>query len=68
MAPLRASSMPVVVLPIFMLETSMATTGISSDDGLSVIMFSFSLVCPRNVGVISSVGLSRSSVVVSYGW
>jgi len=61
MAPLTASSMPVVVSPILMLETSMATTGVCSCEGLSGIRLSLSLVCPRNMGVISS-------VVVSYGW
>ena len=67
MAPLRASSMPVMVSPIFMLDTSMAATGVSSCEGFSFIGLSFSFVCPRNVGVVSSVGL-RSSVAVSYGW
>jgi len=68
MAPLTASSMPVVVSPILMLETSMATTGVSSGMGLSGIVLSFSFVCPRNMGVISSVWALASSVVVSYGW
>jgi len=67
MAPLMASSMPVVVSPIFMLDTSMATIGISSRIGLSGIWLSFSFVCPRKTGVISSEG-SVLSVVVSYGW
>ena len=67
MAPLKASSMPVVVSPIFMLDTSMAVTGVSSCMGFNCIGVSFSFVCPRKVGVVSSVGL-RSSVAVSYGW
>ena len=69
MAPLRASSMPVVVSPIFMLDTSMAVTGVSSCMGFNCIGLSFSFVCPRNVGIVaSSVELSWSSVAVSYGW
>jgi len=59
----------VLVSPIFMLDTSMAMTGCRLGFGLSWIVRSFSVVCPWNVGVISSVGLSVvSSVVVSYGW
>ena len=68
MAPLSASSMPVVVSPIFMLDTSIATTGVSSCEGFRCIGLSFSFVCPRNVGVVSSVGLNWSSFDVSYGW
>jgi len=68
MAPLMAMSMPVVVSPIFMLETSMATIGVSSCIGLSCIVLSFSFVCPRKTGVISSAGLMLSSLRVSYGW
>ena len=46
----------------------MAITGCGVCCGLSWIVRSFSVVCPWNVGVISSVGLSVSSVSVSYGW
>jgi len=67
MAPLMAKSMPVVVSPIFMLETSIATTGVSSCMGFRCIVLSFSLVCPWKTGVISSEG-SALSVSVSYGW
>ena len=67
-AALSASSVPVVVSPILMLDTSMAITGVWSGCGLSLIGLGFSVVCPWNVGVISSVELSVSSVVVSYGW
>ena len=67
MAPLMANSMPVVVSPIFMLDTSMATTGVSSCMGLSGIWLSFSFVCPWKTGAISSEGLALS-VIVSYGW
>ena len=45
----------------------MAVTGVSSCMGFSCIGLSFSFVCPRKVGVVSSVGL-RSSIVCSYGW
>jgi hypothetical protein len=70
MAPLMAMIMPVVVSPIVMLDTSMATIGVSIDMGLSVMVFRFSVVCPWNVGVISSDGLAVvvSFVVVWYGW
>ena len=67
MAPLMARSIPVVVSPIFMLDTSMATIGVSSCTGLSSIVLSFSFVCPWKTGVISSEG-SVLSVIVSYGW
>jgi len=66
MAPLMAKSMPVVVSPIFMLDTSMATIGVSSGMGLSDIWLSFSFVCPWKIGVISSED-SVLSVIVSYG-
>ena len=56
-----------LVSPIFMLDTSMAITGCWLGCGLSCVVRSFSVVCPWNVGVISSVGLSVSSVIVSYG-
>jgi len=56
-AALRARSMPALVSPIFILDTSMAMTGCWLGDGLSWIVRSFSVVCPWNVGVI-----------VSYGW
>jgi len=60
--------MPVWVSPIFMLDTSMAMTGCGLGCGLSCIVWGFSVVCPVKAGVISSVGLSVSSVWVSYGW
>ena len=67
-AALKARIMPELVSPIFMLDTSIAITGCGLGFGLSCIVRSFSVVCPWNVGVISSVGLSVSSVIASYGW
>ncbi len=64
-AALRASSVPVVVSPILMLDTSMAMTGVSSGCGLSLIGLGLSVVCPWNVGVTSVVVLNVSSVSVS---
>jgi len=55
MAPLMAMSVPVSVSPRLMLETSMASMVVGVGSGLSCMGFGFRLVCPRNVGVISSV-------------
>jgi len=61
--------MPALVSPIFMLDTSMAMTGVGVGCGLSWMERGFSVVCPWKTGVMSSVGLSAdSSVRVSYGW
>jgi len=61
--------MPVLVSPIFMLDTSMAMTGCVFGCGLRGMVRGFSVVCPWKIGVISSVGLvSAVSVRVSYGW
>jgi len=59
---------PLLVSPILMLDTSMAMTGCGLGFGLSLIVCGLSVVCPVKAGVISSVGLSVSSVRVWYGW
>ena len=46
----------------------MAITGVWDGRGFRCIVWSFSVDWPWNIGVTSSVGLSVSSVVVSYGW
>ena len=68
MAARRARSIPALVSPIFMLDTSMAITGVWDGRGFRCIVWSLSVDCPWNMGVTSSVAASVSSVRVSYGW
>ena len=65
-APLMAQSMPVSVSPTFMLETSMATTGVASKSGFRGIGSIVKWLWFPKVGATSSIegGLR----VVSFGW
>ena len=69
MAPLMAESMPAVVSPIFMLETSTATMFVSCRIGLSWIGRGCGEACARKRGATSSaVSIVECSVSVWYGW
>ena len=69
MAPLMAHSMPVSVSPTFMLDTSVATTGVASERGFREIGSIVKELWFPKVGASSSgFSVEGGLRVVSFGW